>query len=122
MASSHFVTCADFSLLGNTDTHQLVDAWRQFITLFPREYFDFDDFTALTMRYAQRSIFDLSRFFTKDGPQKLFLGSEFGFALWRNLADKDILRRYFGTIIDDAMRVEIALSVFASVWDIPGDL
>ena len=53
MTSGHFVASADFSLLGNTDTHQLINAWRQFITLLSREYFHFNNFAALTMRYTQ---------------------------------------------------------------------
>src|SRR6266496_6722239 len=38
MTSGHFVASADFSLLSNTHTHQLIHSRRQFIILFSREY------------------------------------------------------------------------------------
>src|SRR6266487_4863048 len=37
MTSGHFVASTNFSLLGNTNTHQLIHSRRQFILLFSRE-------------------------------------------------------------------------------------
>ena len=122
MASGHLVASTNFALLGDTDTHQLIDAWRQFIALVSREYLHLNDFATLTMGYAQGGVFHLASLFTKHGSQKLLLGGQFGLALRRNLTDENILRPYLGANIDDATLVEVTQPFFAYIWDVPRDL
>ncbi len=121
MAPGHLVTRADFALLGDTDTHQLVDAWRQFIPLVARENLHFNNFATLTMRHAQGGILDLAGLFTENGSQQLFLSSQLGLALGSYLADENVLRPNLGANIDDATLVEVTQSLLTDIWNVARD-
>ena len=122
MAPRHFVTCANLALLRNTDAHQLVDAWRQFITGITREDFDFDDLPTLAVWDTQRGIFYFTSFLTKDGSQEFLFSRELRLTFRRNLPNQDILCSNFCANINDAPLIEILQAFFTNVWDVPGDL
>src|SRR2546421_2045992 len=122
VASGHFVACPYFALLGNTYSHKLIDARRQFITRVTREHFDFDNLTALPVRYPQRGIFDFTGFLTEDSSQELFFRRQFCLALWRDFTNKNILRAYFRSDVDDTALIQVAQSLFTDVRYIARDL
>ena len=122
MASSHFVACSYFALLGNAHAHELIDARRQFITHVTRKHFDFDNFAALSVRYAQGSILDFTGLFTEDSSQEFLFRRQFRLALWRDFTDKNILRPYFRADIDDAALVQVAQTLFTDIGYIASNL
>src|SRR5579883_1275038 len=67
MTPRHLVAWANFALLSNAHAHELINAWRQFITCIAREYLDFDNLATLTVRDPQRGIFDFAGLLTENG-------------------------------------------------------
>src|SRR6266699_4137816 len=122
MASCHLVACSNLTLLRYADAHQLIDPGRQFITRITCEDFDFDNFTTLSMRYAQRGIFHLTCLLTEDGTQQFLFSRQFRLTLRSDLTNQDILRPHFSTDIDDAPLIEVTQSLFSNFGNIPCDL
>src|SRR5260221_106263 len=69
VAAGHFIALGDLSLLRDADSHELVDAGRQFRVLFSLEDLDLNYLAALALRDTQRRILDLTRLLTENCPQ-----------------------------------------------------
>src|SRR3989454_11930042 len=71
---------------------------------------------------AQRRVFDVTRFFSKNRAQQLLLGSELGLALRRHLAHQHVARLDLGADVHDARLVEARELRLREVGDVPRDL
>src|SRR5581483_8856796 len=118
----HLVARADLAFLRDADAYKLVDARREFIVIFAREDLDLDDLAALAVRHAQGGVLDFARLLAEDRAQQFLLGGQFGLALWRDLADQNILGTDLGADIDDAALVEVAQALLTHVWNVARDL
>ena len=70
---------------------------------------------------THRGVFHVRGFFTEDGTQQLLFWSELRFALWRDLADKDVTWLHFRTDVDNAHLIELAKRTFTHVRNIRRD-
>src|SRR5579864_5206805 len=70
---------------------------------------------------VQRSVANISGFFTENGAQQLFFRRKSGFTLRRYFADQNISGANRCADADDAAFVQIAEECFADVGNIPGD-
>src|SRR6267378_4056010 len=72
-------------------------------------------------RAVERSVANIAGLFAEDGAEQFFFRRERGFALGRNLADKDVTRLHDRADADDAALVEVAEERLADVGNIASD-
>ena len=108
--------------LCDVDANQAGDAVFQFVAVFAGEFADFDHDAGLAVRDAGRGIADFAHLLAEDRAIEALFGSQFGFALGRDLADQDVPGIDFRADADDAVFVEILQGVIADVRDFAGDL
>src|SRR6202051_2237410 len=82
------------------------------------EDFHVDDSAFDAWRAIERSVANVSGFFTEDSAQQLFLRRQRGFALRRNLADQNVAGLDDGADTNDTAFVEGAKERFADVGDV----
>src|SRR5690606_25633736 len=73
-------------------------------------------------RDAQRGVTNVRSLLAEDGAQELFFRRHRAFALWRDLADKNVARLNFGADMHDSRFVEILERFFRNVRNIARDL
>ena len=122
MSAGHLVALGDLPSLGDPQPHQLVDSWRQFVTVRPAEYPHVDYLAALTVWYPQRCIFNVPRLLPEYRSQELFLGAELRFTLGSYFADQDIARADLGADAYDPILIQISQALLANVGYIACDL
>src|SRR6202790_3032226 len=88
-----------------------------FSTLASKD-FHVDDGAFDAWRAIERSVANVSGFFTEDGAQQLFFRGQGGFALGRNFADQNVAGLDDCTDADDAAFVQVAKEGFADVGDV----
>ncbi len=86
----------------------MIYARRQFALFVAREDLDLDHLATLAVRHTERGIFHLARLLAKDRAQQLLFRRQFGFALWRDLADQNVAGAHLGADVNDAMLVQMA--------------
>jgi len=126
VATRQLVADTDLALLCHIDTHQFVDAWRQFVAVaavvfLALQHVDVDDLAGLAVRHVERGVAHFAGLFTEDGAQQTLFGGEFGFALRAHLADEHVAWCHFCANADDAAIVEVGDDVFRQVRDVAGD-
>ena len=121
MAPCEFVTHADFALLCNINTNELVHTWWQFVAILTGEHFDIDDFSAFAVRHLQAGVTNFASFFTKDGTKQTLFWCEFRFTLRCYFAHQHIARTNFSTNTNNAAVVEIAKNVVGQVRNVAAD-
>src|SRR6202051_2416534 len=89
-----------------------------FFSTLASEDFDVDDGAFDAWRAIERSVANVSGFFTEDGAQQLFFRGQRGFALGRNFADQNVAGLDDGADTDDAAFVQVAKESFADVGDV----
>src|SRR6202166_2759265 len=89
-----------------------------FFSALASEDFHVDDSAFDAWRAIERSVANVSGFFTEDSAQQLFLRSQRGFALRRNLADQNVAGLDDGADTNDTAFVEVAKERFADVGDV----
>src|SRR5690606_41988826 len=79
------------------------DGLRAFIALdaFTGKDLDIDHGADHARRHTQRCVFDVRRFFTKDGAQQFFFWRQLGFTLGRHFTDQHVVGAYFRTDVDN---------------------
>ena len=120
--SCHLVAFGNLAGLRYPQAHHLVDAGGELVLIDAVQHLDADDLASLAVGNAQGSVLHIARLFAEYGAQKLFLRAQLGFALRRNLADKDVAGLDFRAYADDALFVEVSQAVFAHVRDVPRNL
>ena len=88
---------------------------------FFRRDFDVHDNAVCARRNCERGVFDVSGFFTEDRTKKSFFRGEFGFALRRDFANKDIARLNFSTDADNTICSEVLEGLFTDVRNVACD-
>lgn len=82
---------------------------------------NFNNSTVRARRHTHGGVTNVRRLFTKDGAQKLFFRRHRAFALWRDLADKNVARMHFSTDVNDTSFVEVLQRFFRNIRNIAGD-
>ena len=72
-------------------------------------------------RDVQRGVLHVGGLLAEDGAQQALLGSEFGFALGRDLADQDVAGLHLGADANDAVGAEVLQRLLAHVRDVARD-
>src|SRR5699024_9564834 len=120
--AGELIALADLALLGNVNSHQLVHAGAEFITVLGIEYAHSDDGALFAVGHLQRGVAHFARLFTENGPEQAFFGSQLGLALGGHLADKDVTVADFGADPDNPALIKVGEHFVADVGDIAGDL
>ena len=107
----------DLALLGHTYPHQLVDA-RPLVAVFTREHVHRDHLARLAMRHLQRSVAHIPRLLSEDCSEQSLLRRELAFALWRDLAHKDVAGAHLGANTDDPLVIQVLQGIFSDVGDV----
>ncbi|MNI47083.1 hypothetical protein D3C73_1015820 [compost metagenome] len=118
MTSGHLVAFRDFTFLSNIYTNELVDTWRQFISVFTSEHLHINDNTVGTMWYTQRGITHFTSFLTKDRMQQAFFCCKFSYTFRRYFTNKNITSTDLSTNTDNAAFVEIAKRFFPNIRNV----
>src|SRR5204863_8450882 len=72
-------------------------------------------------RAVERSVANIAGFFAEDGAQQLFFRRERGFALRRDLSDKNVARFYHRADADYSAFVQVAQERLADVRNVASD-
>src|SRR5882724_10395389 len=92
-----------------------------FFLAFAREDLDVNDDAFDSRRAVERSIANVSGFFTEDGAQQFFFRRQLGLALRRNFADQNVALLNGRAYTDDTGFVQIAQHGLADVRNVAGD-
>ena len=122
MAARHLVADRDLSLLSNIYAHEFVYARIEFVLVLSCEDLDVNDDTCATVWNAEGCVADFSCLLTEDCAEQSLFRCEFGFALWRDLADEDVACNDFTTDFDDTVFIKVFENFIAEVWNISCDL
>ncbi len=92
-----------------------------FFSTLASEDFHVDDGAFDAWRAIERSVANVSGFFTENSAQQLFFRSQRGFALGRYFADQNVAGLYDGADADNAAFVKVAKERFADVGNVASD-
>ena len=100
----------------------LIYAGRKLVALLVGEHAYVNDDTRFTVGQTERGISGLTGLLTEDRAEKSLFCGKVGLSLGSNLTYKDIPCVYLGTLLYNAVCVEVAECILADVLDLTGDL
>ncbi|MNO98370.1 hypothetical protein D3C76_901150 [compost metagenome] len=118
MTSGHLIAFRDFAFLSNIYTNELVNTWRQFISVFTGEHLHINDNTVGAMRHTQGGITHFTRLLAKDRMQQTFFCCKFCYTFRSNFTNENVAGGNLSTNTDNAAFVEIAKRFFPDIWNI----
>ena len=121
MATRHLIAYGKLTFLSDIAANHLVYAGRKLVAVLSCKLFYVNNDTVFAVRNFKRCISYFLGLFAEDSAKKSFFSCKLGFALGRNLTNKDVTRVNLCTDTDNSSVVKVAESIVAYVGNISGD-
>ncbi|MNP30245.1 hypothetical protein D3C76_1233090 [compost metagenome] len=108
--------------MSNIYTNELVNTWRQLITVFTGKYFHVYYDTVSTMWYTQGSITYFTCFLTKDRMQETFFCCQLCYTLRCYFTNQNVASTNLSTDADNTALIQVTQRFFPNVRDVTCDL
>ena len=121
VTSCHLITNRNLTLLGNVNTHGLVHARRQLVSVLPGKYLCIHDDSVCAVRHLKGGIADFSCLLAENSAQQALLCGQLSLALGSNLSYQDISCADFCADTDNTALIQVFQGILAHARYVAGD-